>query len=71
MTDIAPVNNSDDVVKLFEELKKEKYSSVIVIGFKDGCIHTKASEYEDMLTLTGALEMAKLDLWKSTFPEED
>jgi hypothetical protein len=66
--DIKPVREvlSEDVVNLLEEQKEAGYDTVIVIGFKNGEIHTRGSACSDIVSLIGALDLAKLDLWFST-----
>ena len=56
--------------EILRDAIQRDYESVIVFGFKDGNIFTRASAREDVLRLIGALEIAKRELWDTAEPAE-
>jgi hypothetical protein len=71
-----PVHNTGPLMSyvlsaasVLEASKKEDFEFVIVFGFKNGVISSKTSASTDILTLLGALEMAKRDLLENSVTE--
>ena len=62
INDLKVIKNESyqkDARELLEEAIAENFETVIILGFKDGNISTKASKWERTIVIVGALEYAK------------
>lgn len=63
---IPPFSKEDvirDARRVLQEMYTEGFESVIVFGFKDGKIRTRTSKSVSVLTIVGALDVAKKEYW--------
>jgi hypothetical protein len=60
----SPEGRKLNAISVLEEAKKEGFETVIVHGFKDGCIFTRVSARRSAIELLGALEAAKTEVWE-------
>lgn len=49
--------------EVLEEAKTQGFESVVILGFKEGCVHICSSQTKSRLEMIGAIEVAKQYLW--------
>ena len=55
-----------DVSEILTECSNIGFDEIVIVGIKDGKIHFKTSDFEDVVKTVGSLELAKshvLDIW--------
>lgn len=62
---IPSKSEKNEVETVLKEALDERYDEVILFGFKDGLTHIKRSKIEHTLKTIGALEAAKIHLWRT------
>lgn len=59
-------SDTNAVRDVLQEAIDENFTSVMVVGFKDGQVMFRRSKLDNTIEFLGAIEAAKMQLWEST-----
>lgn len=62
---VTPVDGiKSDALNLLDEARSKNFETVVIVGYKDGCVSVNSSRSLHFSNLLGAIEIAKHHLLK-------